>query len=295
MSIGQTLESAAMRAVIQERDEARADFSQGTSIVIPCFNQARFLADSLPSALAQTAPPLEVIVVDDGSTENVAAAIARIDHRGINVRYLRVANRGLPGARNAGLMNARGTAFLPLDADDWIEPTYLEKALPLLFDHDVICVGLQEHGERHGVYMPGCDLGFTGLTLEAERASNRLFYCALFRTAFLRSMGGYNGRMIHGYEDWDLWIDLMQRGARMAAVEEVLFHYRTRRDSMLAETEANWRAWNLEEMARHHEYELPSSPSARQTRTQKVREVRAQAARQKQKARQRQGRPRGIG
>lgn len=256
MSIGQTLESPAMRAAIRERDDALG-VTIGPTIAIPCFNQAEYLIDSLGSALAQTLAPLEVLVIDDGSTEDVAAAVAALDHGGITVRVLRVANRGLPGARNTALMNARGSAFLPLDADDWIEPTYLERTVPLLLGHDVVCVGLQEHGQREGTYMPGCELGIDRLTVDDERASNRLFYCALFRTALLRQVGGYNGRMIHGYEDWDLWVDLMQRGARITAVNEVLFHYRTRPDSMLADTEAHWREWNLDEMARHHGYARP--------------------------------------
>jgi glycosyltransferase involved in cell wall biosynthesis len=261
VSIGQTLESAAMRAAIHERDDARG-IGIGATIVIPCFNQAEYLTESLGSALAQTVAPLEIIVVDDGSTEDVGAAVAAIDPGGITVRCLRVANRGLPGARNTALMNARGSAFLPLDADDWLEPTFLERTMPLLLGHDVVCVGLQEHGERGGTYMPGCELGLDGLTLEAERASNRLFYCALFRTALLRAVGGYNGRMIHGYEDWDLWIDLMQRGARITAVNEVLFHYRTRADGMLADTEAHHREWNLIEMGRHHGYSPPAKTRA---------------------------------
>ncbi len=243
MSITQTLESASMRAVIQERDEG----ANGVSIVVPCFNLGRFLGEALESAFAQTVPAVEVIVVDDGSTEDILPIVAQWP-----ARYIRVANRGLPSARNVGLMNARGRAFLPLDADDWIDPTYIEKTLPLL--EDVVCVGLQEHGTRNGTYTPGCDLGLENLTLEAERASNRLFYCSLFRTSLLREVGGYNGRMVFGYEDWDLWVDLMQRGARITSVDEPLFHYRTRADSMLADTEANHRDWCLNEMARHHGY-----------------------------------------
>jgi hypothetical protein len=58
--------------------------------------------------------------------------------------------------------------------------------------------------------------------------------------------------MIHGYEDWDLWVDLIQRGVRFSHVDEILFHYRTRADSMLADTESHHRQWCLDEMARHH-------------------------------------------
>lgn len=246
MSGMQVLESAAMRAVILERDEG----TQGVTICIPCFNQTGFLRTALDSAVGQTVPALEVIVVDDGSTEDVASVVAEYP----GVRYLRVANRGLPGARNTGLMNARGHAFLPLDADDWIDLTYLEKTLPLLADHDAVCTGLQEHGERRrGTYMPGQEFGIERLTLEEERRCNRLFYCSLFRTSLLKEVGGYNPQMRWGFEDWDLWVDLMQRGARIAAVREVLFHYSTRANSMLQTAEQH-KDELLNEMARHHEY-----------------------------------------
>lgn len=240
----QVLESAAMRKAMLERDD-----EQGVTICIPCFDQRKFLKTALQSCLAQTVQPLEIIVVDDGSSEDVCGLADSFESP--LIRCIRVANRGLPGARNTGLMNARGHAFLPLDADDWIEPTYLEKTLPLL--EDVVCVGLEEFGLRHGTYMPGCELG-AALTLEAERASNRLFYCALYRTALLRECGGWNGRMIHGYEDWDLWVDLMQRGATLTFLNEVMLHYNTRADSMLQNTERHHREWCLDEMARHHGY-----------------------------------------
>lgn len=228
-----------MRAVIQERDEG----ADGVTVAIPCYNHAAYLSEAIESALLQTVPPLEVIVVDDGSTEDLPW------YR--DVRYIRVSNRGLPGARNTALMNARGRAFLPLDADDWIDQTYIEKTLPLL--EDVVCVGLQEHGERRQGTYP-VKPRMRQLTVDRIRKDNRLFYCALFRTSLLREVGGYNGRMIHGYEDWDLWIDLIQRGVKFSAVDEILFHYRTSETSMLMDTEANWKQWCLDEMARHHGY-----------------------------------------
>jgi hypothetical protein len=86
---------------------------------------------------------------------------------------------------------------------------------------------------------------------------NRFFYCSLIDTKYLRHAGGYNPRMAGGwgvsggYEDWDLWIDFMRRGARFAAVNEVLFHYTTKASSMLTKAEMN-RAILVEEMRRHH-------------------------------------------
>ena len=248
-----------MRQMIRERDDAvRALEGRGVTVVIPCFEQQDYLADSLLSVYQQTVKPLEVIVVDDGSRRPVTAPT----WPDLSVRVIRVANRGLPSARNVGLMNAHGHAILPLDADDWLEPTFIEKTLPLLdAGADVVFTGLQEHGERTGTYMPGCDLGLDGLTVEAERLSNRLFYCSLIRTSLLKEAGGWNGRMINGYEDWDLWIDLMQRGAKLAGVNEPLFNYRTRKDSMLQQVEVHWKDWNFDEMARHHGYPRPQPPN----------------------------------
>jgi glycosyltransferase involved in cell wall biosynthesis len=254
-------ESAALRAVIEERDMLRAELrADGVSVVIPCYEQQEYLERSLASATTQTVPPLEVLVIDDGSKEPVHLPLpygVAGPQRVAPVRIIRVSNRGLPSARNVGLMNARGHAFLPLDADDWLEPTYIEKTLPLLERADVVLTGLQEHGQRTGTYKPGCDLGLRNVTVESQRLSNRLFYASLFRTDLLKACGGYNGRMVHGYEDWDLWIDLYQRGAKIASVDEPLFNYRTRPDSMLAQTEADWKDWNFDEMARHHGYTRP--------------------------------------
>ncbi|HEY3188694.1 MAG TPA: glycosyltransferase family A protein, partial [Solirubrobacteraceae bacterium] len=85
------------------------------SIIVPCHNGARFLADALDSALAQTHPAIEVIVVDDGSTDDTPAILARYAGR---VRALRQQNRGPSAARNVALAVAPGDYVAFLDADD---------------------------------------------------------------------------------------------------------------------------------------------------------------------------------
>ena len=221
------------------------------TVCIPCLEQAEWLEQALASVEAQTLQPLETIVVDDGSSLGQAESIRELSHR-YGARSIAVTNRGLPNARNVGLMLARGGAFLPLDADDWIAPTYLERTVPWLAHADVVCVGLQEHGDRSGTFMPGFDRPLEDVTLELEWRMNRVYYCSLFRTELLRAVGGYNGRMVNGFEDWDLTLDLMARGSRFAAVNEVLFHYRTRADGMLARAERDHRPENIAEMRRHH-------------------------------------------
>jgi glycosyltransferase involved in cell wall biosynthesis len=226
----------------------------GVTVCVPCFGTPKFLHETLASVAAQTIQALETIVVDDGSLAADAEAIAAISERH-GARCVRVTHRGLPNARNAALMLARGEAFLPLDSDDWIEPTYIERTLERLRDADVVCVGLQEHGLHDGRFMPGYDRPLEQVTLAHLWQMNRFYYCSLFRTALLREVGGYNGRMITGFEDWDLMIDLVSRGARLLAVNEVLFHYRTRADGLLALANRDHREANLALMREHHQIE----------------------------------------
>ncbi len=231
----------------------------GVTVCVPCYQQAEYLPECFASLRAQTLPPLEVIVVDDGtpdasvwqaftgSNNDPGINAVRVDTRdllpGVRMRYIRVTNRGLPNARNTGLMLARGRAFLPLDADDWIEPTYIEKTLPLLDDADVVLTGIQEHGVRNGTYLPGFDMPWDQVRVEHLHRQNRFYYASLFSTELLRCVGGWNGRRTEGYEDWSLWIDLLGHPCtRLAACLEPLFNYRTRHDSMLAQAERNKQA-----------------------------------------------------
>jgi len=91
----------------------------GISVVIPCYNYARFLAFAVDSCLAQDYPDFEVIVVDDGSKDETPAVAARYLDR---IRYIRQDNAGLPAARNTGITNARKPFIAFLDADDQFKP-----------------------------------------------------------------------------------------------------------------------------------------------------------------------------
>ena len=93
------------------------------SVVIATYNSAATIAEAIESALAQTLPPLEVIVGDDGSTDHTAAALEPYWER---IRYFRQEHRGVASARNAALGMARGEFFAVLDADDAYLPERLE-------------------------------------------------------------------------------------------------------------------------------------------------------------------------
>ena len=101
------------------------------SIVIPCFNHARFLADALDSVRAQTWPLVEAIVVDDGSTDDPSSIASRYP----DVRVIRQSNRGLSAARNSGWQASSGDIIIFLDADDVLYPTAAAAAVEQLATH----------------------------------------------------------------------------------------------------------------------------------------------------------------
>jgi glycosyltransferase involved in cell wall biosynthesis len=99
------------------RDRSPA-YAELVSVVIPCYRQAQFLGEAIESVLAQTYPHLEIVVVDDGSTDNVGAIASRYP----GVRCVREPNSGAAAARNAGIRNSNGDFLIFLDADDRLLP-----------------------------------------------------------------------------------------------------------------------------------------------------------------------------
>lgn len=198
------------------------------SVIIPVFNQERFVGEAIECVLAQTMPDLEVIVIDDGSTDQTAAAVAAFGER---VIYRRQSNQGPAAARNAGLSIASGKYVLFLDADDRIPPHKLTlQTARLESDPDVCLVYsgwrcISEDGQRVlSVTRPNRQ---GNLIKELLR---RRFYlvtgAVVVRRASIDAVGVFDVSLKHA-EDTDLWVRLANAGFAFGYVDELLFDYRT--------------------------------------------------------------------
>lgn len=247
------------------------------NVVIPLFNQEEYIAKCLNSVMAQTYKNFDVTVVDDGSTDHSLAVVNEVidsytyeDNRtrelleaefqsrtltkaeadalplkyfpnGERVPPLVISreNRGLSESRNEGIRARDGEFILPLDADDWIDPIYLERTVPMMADMKVgvVSTDMQYEGLLHNRIPP------RGLSLQHEMQANDLPVCSLIRRKAFEQTPGYEtifvdvagSTKVLGYEDWNMWIDILKRGWQVAVVNEPLFHYRVKPVSMITQ------------------------------------------------------------
>src|SRR5688572_30177035 len=122
------------------------------SVIIPCYNLGKFLNEAIESVLSQTLRDYEIIVVNDGSTDKETIHIIN-ELKNPLIKVVQTSNQGLSAARNTGIFFSKGDYILPLDADDKIEPSYLEKAVKVLDENENIGIVYCEamfFGEENG-------------------------------------------------------------------------------------------------------------------------------------------------
>jgi glycosyltransferase involved in cell wall biosynthesis len=200
------------------------------SVIIPCFNQGEYLDEAVDSVLAQDLRNLEILIVDDGSTDPATCRLLDCYDRP-KTRVFRTAHQGLAAARNYVIDRATGTYLCALDADDILHPEFLSRTVGILeADSSLAFVSthLRMFGDDDRVWPvdPKCDLA----TLLAE---DTIITAAVVRRVALQAIGGYDVKMPHaGNEDWALWLSLVEAGHRGVILPEILFFYRRRRGSM---------------------------------------------------------------
>jgi len=195
------------------------------SIVIATYQAAASIAECVASALGQTAPAHEVLVVDDGSTDETLDRLAPFRDR---ILYLHQDNRGAAAATNLGARRATGDFVSILDADDVYEPQRLEALTELAVrrpDVDILMTDayLDVEGEPVGQF-------FERTRFEVDRQQLAIFercfvaWPAVRRTSFVE-LGGFDESLRIGY-DWECWIRMLHAGCRAGAIDEPLLRYR---------------------------------------------------------------------
>jgi glycosyltransferase involved in cell wall biosynthesis len=197
------------------------------SVIIPCFNSGKTLHQSVNSILGQTHKSVEVIVVDDGSSdEETIEALNKVSQ---DVKVIRLeSNQGLPSARNVGFCAASGEYVLFLDADDWYDFEAIELMLqhcPIDTDNFFVFSDISLEDSRQGI-LKRCYKPFSQLM------TNSFPYSILLPKRFIRVESLYDPLLVSGLEDWDLNLRLIASNFLPIHVDSALFHYRVSSSGM---------------------------------------------------------------
>jgi glycosyltransferase involved in cell wall biosynthesis len=205
------------------------------SVVIPTYNRSGLLREAVESALAQTYPNVEVIVVDDGSTDDTPEVMARYDGR---VQYIRQPNRGVAAARNAGIRASRGEYLCFLDDDDLFLPRKIERQVHVLDRRPhlglVHCRYYRADGEGNYLDKPGL-LPEGDVLGELVRWNFVWMGAPLVRRECLERVGLFDEHVPSVTADWDMWLRIAMAGYPFGCAQEPLGVYRIYPGSMMSD------------------------------------------------------------
>ncbi|MES2592728.1 MAG: glycosyltransferase [Bacteroidota bacterium] len=200
------------------------------SVLMPVYNTAPFLKEAIESILAQTYQDFELIIINDGSTDNSPAIIK--EFKDSRIKFINnERNLGIIKTRNNGLIVSRGVYIVCMDSDDVSQPTRIEKQVRYLDSHPEVAVIasklvlINEKGEEQGYW----DDDYNCETVEQIKHTLPIINCIGQPTVMIRSdvvkQIGYNKSFVSN-EDWGLWLAILSKGLVIAKLDEVLLKYR---------------------------------------------------------------------
>lgn len=198
------------------------------SVIIPCYNDYKFIKEAINSINNQTYKNVEIIIVDDGSNAQTKEVLKSIEQENLAILYQE--NGGPSKARNNGIKSSKGNFILTLDADDYFENTFIEKAIFVLENESVVglvtCNGYIF--DEKGI--------FDEIISKEGDASDFLFDNtaignSLFRKQCWSDIDGFDEDMKKGYEDWDFHISILKANWKIKVIKEHLFYYRNKPNS----------------------------------------------------------------
>jgi glycosyltransferase involved in cell wall biosynthesis len=241
-------------------DDAATASRATVSVIIPVFNQARFLAEAITSVLEQTRQADEIIVVDDGSTDDPESVVARFQ----NVRLLRQTNRGPSAARNLGIRSCKADCIIFLDADDRLLPIAIEAGLACMAarpDHAFVYGGHHQISQDGQVISSDAVLPIVGDPFIALIRRNLIPLPAtvLFRRDCLLAVKGFD-ETLRQAEDYDLYFRAAERYP-IASHEKIVAEYRKHSQSASSDHIAALQA--MLGVLHRHEARLNRNPQMR--------------------------------
>lgn len=211
------------------------------SICIPAYNSGRYIEETVRAALASDWPNLEVLVADDGSTDETVSILERLAAEDDRLRLIiNEENLGMTGNWNRCVREAKGEYVKLIPADDLVYPDCLKKTLPPLLRDPEVCLSIggtdliNEEGKVTGSYAhwPVAGVHKGAKVARASLLFNNFFgnpVCALFRKSDFERVGGFSEGIVY-ILDFDLWLKLALLG-RVAFCKEKLSAFRVRKDS----------------------------------------------------------------
>ncbi len=217
------------------------------SVVIPAYNAMNYLPETIENVLSQTYNDFEVIVVNDGSSDETEQWVSQIKDPRFKLIFQE--NQGLAGARNTGIAQAKGEYITFLDADDLWEPTKLEKQVCVLEDNPEIALVytwvafIDEAGKHTGRVFKNEAEGDVWKTL----TEHNIVECgsvAMVRRSCFEAVGLFDRNLGSSVEDWDMWLRMASK-YHFKVVKEPLVYYRQRSTSASRNCEAMARSFQL--------------------------------------------------
>ena len=208
-------------------------FLPKVSVVIPIYNMELYLEETILSVLASSYTDYEVLLIDDGSTDNSVSIAKRFANAYPHIYFYEQPNQGVSAARNNAIKWSKGDYILPVDADNLIGKEYISEAVNVLETYPnvkVVTCEAEFIGEKSGTWK---QLPFS-LSLLARK--NMIDNCAMYRKSDWQDCGGYCEEIL-GREDWDFWISMLKNGGDVVRLPIVGLYYRVRSNSKRRKTQ----------------------------------------------------------
>jgi glycosyltransferase involved in cell wall biosynthesis len=220
------------------------------SVIVPCYNQGKFLSETLESVINQTYKNWECVIINDGSTDNTEEVAQEWIKKDKRFNYIFISNSGVSNARNIGIQNCNGFYILPLDGDDKLSENYIQEMVSNLDNNTTLVYGnVKSFGVNVDSWIPN-EYDFNDLIF-----GNMIHCSGMFRIADFKRINGYDVNMKEGYEDWEFWINLLKYNRKAKKVDSAYLFYRSHLVSRMREITLQKR-YNLIAYIFHKHYNL---------------------------------------